>query len=1089
MARAIGYVKSFENGTFYVRDVKGNFHQLKAGETINEGDHVYGAFNNGSNAKIVIDVLLDGAGDLVLAGDGALQFDSSLLANIFSHHDAVVHVNSLKDALALSAAAQSEKQADVDEKTIAADATEAGDETAAGEAVGDTERMVDTFASRTGGITDVTTDLRVTSASIAEPTVEPTADILLEEDSTPTADWILVANEDGVVDEGGLEGGNLSGSASTSGTINITTGGDTINSVGGVVINGVDVTNGGTIPGTYGDLVITLNGGVYSWTYTLNDNAPHTDAGAVGAADQFPEETFTMVVTDDDGDSTAPANLTVMINDDGPVVVNDGNLAALDDNTVNYNLGSVSLLTGDDSYGADGAHATEAITIGAGSLGGTVSIVGGNLIYTADENVAPGGTAYDQFTYTIKDADGDTQTGTFQITLTDTGATIGEPTDSSVDEEGLSGNAGDSYLTGDLAGEVTMTTNNALNINWGTDNGADRSVTFDATQTALDALNLTTAGGTPVSWTLLNDGTTLVGYTGSAPTATTGSNVVFYATLSEVGTGTYDFTLVKPLDHLTDNTEDNRDLTFSFTAKDAEGEGESDTFMVTVDDDAPIINSVMDAVLSSSTHIVFDGYYDASFGADGLDYMSVALGSTGMMDGAAVTLNKFATSYPDVTLVNVNEGSDTVFTFYFTMTTDSVSSGGNGSVLFEAFTDLSSPETSHFFNLNVSGDGTYTFDLISTMAISTTTATGDEFGAAGPTGSKTTLDGSLTITGYEDDALTTLNSSENGVGVDGPLIESGELLLLDFTKQNQTYVSFTLQQWAGTGDVKLNINVAGDNTVPETQYLTFTPLSGTTRIIVTVNEDLAGTFEYAPATNTYTIYVYSSFDQLEIENISSDNAKFNVNNFTYDQIITIEDLTLNFGLTATDLDGDSYTLADPLTIAMVDGSLPISATAVAGVDGNDGVVLVGNGDSDVLIGGEGNDILIAGPDNDTLMGGAGNDTLIGGTETDTASYINASSGVMVNLAAGTATGGDGSDTLADIENVIGSNYNDNITGNGDANVLSGGLGNDTLNGGAGNDTLSGGAGNDMLFGGMGDDTLIGGDGDDILIGGGGLDLF
>ena len=50
-----------------------------------------------------------------------------------------------------------------------------------------------------------------------------------------------------------------------------------------------------------------------------------------------------------------------------------------------------------------------------------------------------------------------------------------------------------------------------------------------------------------------------------------------------------------------------------------------------------------------------------------------------------------------------------------------------------------------------------------------------------------------------------------------------------------------------------------------------------------------------------------------------------------------------------------------------------------------------------------------------------------------------------------------------IENAIGGNGNDVITGNGIANVLTGGAGNDYLNGGAGADTLVGGVGNDIYI--------------------------
>lgn len=163
MAQAIGVVKSLGNGTFFVKDVKGEVHPLKMGEMVNEGDHVYGAATNGADAKIVIDVLLAGAGDMILAGDAALQFASSLLSAIFSHHEAVITVNSYNDGVALSAAAEAQIESAMGDQST----TQAGDETAAGDTVSDTERLADTFAARDGAITDVTTDLRATAVNIA----------------------------------------------------------------------------------------------------------------------------------------------------------------------------------------------------------------------------------------------------------------------------------------------------------------------------------------------------------------------------------------------------------------------------------------------------------------------------------------------------------------------------------------------------------------------------------------------------------------------------------------------------------------------------------------------------------------------------------------------------------------------------------------------------------------------------------------------------------------------------------------------------------------------------------------------------------
>lgn len=134
-------------------------------------------------------------------------------------------------------------------------------------------------------------------------------------------------------------------------------------------------------------------------------------------------------------------------------------------------------------------------------------------------------------------------------------------------------------------------------------------------------------------------------------------------------------------------------------------------------------------------------------------------------------------------------------------------------------------------------------------------------------------------------------------------------------------------------------------------------------------------------------------------------------------------------------------------------------------------------------------MLNGGSGNDYLNGGSGSDLLDGGLGTDTAFYGTAIDGVIVNLDLAVAqnTGGAGFDTLANIENLPGSNYNDTLTGNGGNNGLSGLVGNDQLLGGNGNDTLNGGTGNDRLDGGTGNDQLNGGDGNDLLNGGAGAD--
>jgi Ca2+-binding RTX toxin-like protein len=123
----------------------------------------------------------------------------------------------------------------------------------------------------------------------------------------------------------------------------------------------------------------------------------------------------------------------------------------------------------------------------------------------------------------------------------------------------------------------------------------------------------------------------------------------------------------------------------------------------------------------------------------------------------------------------------------------------------------------------------------------------------------------------------------------------------------------------------------------------------------------------------------------------------------------------------------------------------------------------GNDGDDALYGLAGDDQLTGGAGADFLEGGLGNDTLGGGGGSDTASYISAEAGVKVNLslAGQQNTVGAGKDTLNNVENLFGSDFDDTLTGS---------TGNNILKGGGGSDTLEGGLGNDQLVGGIGTDT-------------------
>jgi len=125
-----------------------------------------------------------------------------------------------------------------------------------------------------------------------------------------------------------------------------------------------------------------------------------------------------------------------------------------------------------------------------------------------------------------------------------------------------------------------------------------------------------------------------------------------------------------------------------------------------------------------------------------------------------------------------------------------------------------------------------------------------------------------------------------------------------------------------------------------------------------------------------------------------------------------------------------------------------------------------DGDQDAFVGERGGNIIFFVNNGLLLTSTAGNDILTGTPAlNDSATYASATAGITVSLLITTQqnTIGAGRDTLVDIENLAGSNFNDDLTGNSGHNVLTGRAGNDTLRGWSGADTMIGGLGNDTYL--------------------------
>ncbi|WP_146770319.1 DUF5801 repeats-in-toxin domain-containing protein, partial [Mesorhizobium hawassense] len=427
-------------------------------------------------------------------------------------------------------------------------------------------------------------------------------------------------------------------------------------------------------------------------------------------------------------------------------------------------------------------------------------------------------------------------------------------------------------------------------------------------------------------------------------------------------------------------------VTLTATVTDNDGDKASQSLdlgsKATFHDDGPVFNSVMDAIVANQAGTSFTGSYNAAFGADGLDHLSLALLASGTYSGSAVTFAQ-ATS-AGVTTVQVQDATThaVIFTFYYTETAQA-----DGGVLMHAYSDSSNPAGSAFFTLDLNANGTYDYTLNSPSVITTTTVTGDSAfsSSGGSQNSLTSPDGQLVITGDLNGVATQVKASNVGiaVGSSGQQMDPHETLHLNFT-QDQTAVSFVLNKWGGSNgsvaDIQFHVLDNGGSVKDFDLQITKPSTDITIKIVETSDNTLLttnGGVAFNAATSTYTLYVNHAYDDINVtyDHSVSGNATFAFNNITYGEVTTIHDLTMNFGLSATDRDGDTSTLSDPLTIATTSAlTLDAHNAAFAPVDGNDGVVIAGSSGNDTLIGGDGNDLLIGGAGQDTMTGGAGADT-------------------------------------------------------------------------------------------------------------------
>ncbi|MDM5057690.1 retention module-containing protein, partial [Aeromonas rivipollensis] len=323
----------------------------------------------------------------------------------------------------------------------------------------------------------------------------------------------------------------------------------------------------------------------------------------------------------------------------------------------------------DDAYGADGPGYIQSIKIGAttyswdGVLDGDQQLTavttpaGGKLSfnfstgawsYQAPANV--NGDLTEDFQYILIDKDGDPATATLHLYVEDVGSV-----EAYVDEDELPSGITDSdSVTNSVSGTVAP-----LIV------GPDNSATI--------SLNTNTSGVTAAS----SGGVALV-YTVVGDTLTATANGATVFTLQVGSNGSYQFNLVKSLNHPLGNGDDNELLTLDFTSilKATGGSGTlAGSFLIHVEDDVPMANNDADSAV--------EGVFTPVTGN-----VITGLGTTGGAGGAGADVKG-----ADDAAVSQVVG--------FNGSTDSNASGG--------FT-----VTGQYGNLTMGPDGEYSYTLTAT---------------------------------------------------------------------------------------------------------------------------------------------------------------------------------------------------------------------------------------------------------------------------------------------------------------------------------------------------------------------------------------
>ncbi|NES88312.1 hypothetical protein D5R40_26245 [Okeania hirsuta] len=313
----------------------------------------------------------------------------------------------------------------------------------------------------------------------------------------------------------------------------------------------------------------------------------------------------------------------------------------------------------------------------------------------------------------------------------------------------------------------------------------------------------------------------------------------------------------------------------------------------------------------------------------------------------------------------------------------------------------------------------------------------------------------LSLAGDVSDLLFTVIP---GLGTVGKITKEIVPMLFDVTKATSNNVTAPVEKGASDADT-------GSATITDfnpTEDVIFIPLPSDGDIYIDQNNtgnNLLKVFQDTDKTDTIaTVQLSNDFNNLE----GNSNGKLQSNWF---DILERNALILDSS-GAKDYKSNTQLNIAPEDIENLGTNKFLVLGAYSGFDikgSNNSDYSYGTQFGDVIYGYEtpaaaytaDDDVLYGFKGDDQFLAGQGNDRIFGGDGSDSANYMDSTSGITINLENG-GNNDDGfgtKDTLNSIENIIGSDHNDNITGDGQANIFISGKGDDNLTGNGGQDTF------------------------------------